>query len=398
MKGRQRRVLLASMVVDTIGSGLLGSFVLLYGSVVSGLSLAAAGTALSLATAVAIVAGPVAGALVDRLGPVAVAASANFAAALGCALLLTARDVVVFAAATFALAAGARAFWATFSALVGTLVEAEDRRTWFVRIRGLRYAGLTAGQALSAPILLLGARSGLTILVAADAASFLLAGILLRLAAGGLVTARKRSSDHGGYRAALRDRTNVIYACLNVVATLLVTAPLIAMPVLVLSQLGLPAWFPGTLAALNTAALALPAAFGARLRLSTTATTVLLRVAACIWALGLAAVALASSSRPLAYALLPLGFVVLGLGEIAYAPAADALPVELAPPGLLGRYTAVHQLAWGVSGALAPALAALLLVRGRATLWLVLAVLAALLALAYTAASKPAKELLQGGG
>ena len=54
------------------------------------------------------------------------------------------------------------------------------------------------------------------------------------------------------------------------------------------------------------------------------------------------------------YPLLVAGMVILGFGESAYAPTADLVPLELAPPGLAGRYTAVHQLAWGVSGAVAP--------------------------------------------
>jgi MFS family permease len=391
---RRRRALYASMLVDTVGSGLLGSFVLLYGSAVAGLSLSAAGAALSVATAVAIAAGPVAGALVDKVEPVAVAAAANATAAVGCVLLLAAHSTLLFAAATFALAAGARAFWATFSALVAAIVDTGDRRAWFVRIRGLRYAGLAAGQALSAPILLLGERRGLTVLVAADAVSFAAAALLLRRAAGMPARAPDASPrGDAGYRAALADGGNVLYAALNIVATLIVTAPLLAMPVLVLSQLGLPGWLPGAIAALNTAALALPAVLGSRVRrLSITPTTVLLRLAAMIWVAGLVAVALCASSRPLAFVLLPVAFVVLGLGELAYAPAADALPVELAPTGLVGRYTAVHQLAWGVSGAIAPALVGALLVHGRATLWLVLAALAAGLAAAYGLAATRASR------
>jgi hypothetical protein len=37
----------------------------------------------------------------------------------------------------------------------------------------------------------------------------------------------------------------------------------------------------------------------------------------------------------------------------------------LAPPGLLGRYAAVHQMAWGISETIAPLLMGLLLVRGN---------------------------------
>lgn len=85
-------------------------------------------------------------------------------------------------------------------------------------------------------------------------------------------------------------------------------------------------------------------------------------------------------------ALLPLGIVALGLGEAAYAPSADSLPLELAPAGLSGRYTAVHQLGWGVSAAIAPVLAGALLAAGRPTLWVVLCAASLALALAYVVA------------
>jgi MFS family permease len=78
-----------------------------------------------------------------------------------------------------------------------------------------------------------------------------------------------------------------------------------------------------------------------------------------------------------------LAAIILGLGEALYAPTADALPLALAPAGLAGRYSAIHQLAWGISGTLAPVLTAWLLVVGNQAVWLVLTVTAAVLAIAY---------------
>jgi MFS family permease len=74
---------------------------------------------------------------------------------------------------------------------------------------------------------------------------------------------------------------------------------------------------------------------------------------------------------------------LLGLGEAVYAPTADALPVALAPPGLLGRYAAIHQMAWGISETIAPLLVAGLLVTGIYAIWIALAALAAITAFAY---------------
>lgn len=71
------------------------------------------------------------------------------------------------------------------------------------------------------------------------------------------------------------------------------------------------------------------------------------------------------------------------VGEAIYAPTADALPLAIAPAGLAGRYSAVHQLAWGISSTLAPVLTASLLVVGNQTVWLVLTATATLLAIAY---------------
>jgi hypothetical protein len=54
-------------------------------------------------------------------------------------------------------------------------------------------------------------------------------------------------------------------AAMNVIATLLVTAPLLAMPILVIDQLHFAAWLPALLGALNTVAIAVPTFLVARL-------------------------------------------------------------------------------------------------------------------------------------
>jgi MFS family permease len=87
--------------------------------------------------------------------------------------------------------------------------------------------------------------------------------------------------------------------------------------------------------------------------------------------------------------------ITLGLGEAAYAPTADALPLDLAPPNLSGRYTALHQLAWGISGAIAPTLCAVLVRHGRFSLWVTLGLLSLGLATAYTIAERSIGERLR---
>lgn len=110
MEPSRRHLLLASMLVDTLGSGLLGPFELLFGHSVTGLSLGAAGAALSVGTAAGIAIGPCAGAAVDRVSAARVVLIANLAAATGCGLLLVAHGPYAFAGAAFVLSGATRAF------------------------------------------------------------------------------------------------------------------------------------------------------------------------------------------------------------------------------------------------------------------------------------------------
>ena len=175
---------------------------------------------------------------------------------------------------------------------------------------------------------------------------------------------------------------------LNVAATLLLIAPILVLPVFILDRLQLPTWLPGVLAAFLTATAAAGLLFGARLvrgrrRLRN------LEIAATLWALGCAAFLLASAGAILAYAALFAGALLLGLGEAVYAPTADALPAALAPVALRGRYAAVHQMAWGISEAIAPTVGAAALAAGTAALWLTLTAIACASAFAYRALERP---------
>ena len=193
-----------------------------------------------------------------------------------------------------------------------------------------------------------------------------------------------------GYRPVLADRVNVALAGLNVLATLLMIAPVIVLPVFILDRLKLPTWLPGALGALLTATATVGLLFGARLvrgrrRLRN------LEIAAAIWAIGCAAFLLAPLAVALGYAALVAGVLLLGLGEAFYAPTADALPAALAPLDLRGRYAALHQMAWGISEAIAPTLGAAALSVGSSALWLTLVAIALATALAYRVIEGPVR-------
>jgi MFS family permease len=386
MNRQQRRLLVGAMFVDTFGGGLLVPFELVYALRVADLSLPMAGLILSIGAGASIAAGPVAGVAVDRLGPVYVVVVANVLGVGGCLSLLVWTNAWGYGLAAFLLSANMRVFWAAYTPLVASLAAADELERWFGRLRGARYIGLASGQALAGVAFAAGETEGLRLIVAANGVSFAIVIALILYAAGARSPRVAASEDPvtGGYRAALADRVNVAVAALNVAATVLLTAPILALPVFVLEHLEMPTWIPGLLTGLVTATAAAGLVFVTRLvrgrrRLRN------MQLAMSLWALAFAFFFVSPLDATLAYAVLFAGTFLVGVGEAIYAPTADALPAALAPTHLRGRYAAVHQMAWGVSETIVPALVALALASGDYTLWLVLAALALVTALAYRA-------------
>ena len=67
-----------------------------------------------------------------------------------------------------------------------------------------------------------------------------------------------------------------------------------------------------------------------------------------------------------------VGSVVYTLGELTGGPVTSALAAEAAPEHLRGRYLSMIQLAWSVSGTIAPVAFAWLLDRGETPIWVAL--------------------------
>lgn len=363
-----RRLVYAAMFIDMLGGGLFGPFELLYGHVVLGLPLPAAGLLIAAGAASSIAVGPLAGYAVDRLGARRVVISSNIFGAIGCIALLT-DNPIGFAGGIFLLAAAQRAFYGAFSPFVALVAASRDMESWFGRIRSFPYAGLALGAALSGAAFALGQGPGLRLLVLLNGVSFVVAVALLWLAGRRAVNLGQGfEPPPAGYREVLADRANLVLAGLNVLSTMLILAPFVAMPVFVLDVLHQPTWLPGLLAATNTVTVVLGSAVSARLlrgrrRLAN------LAIVCGVWTVGIG-LFLGAAAAPL---LVPVGLfagmVVLGVGEALYAPTADTLPLALAPPLLRGRYAAVHQMAWGVSETVGPALAGYLLATSGFLLW-----------------------------
>src|ERR1051326_7340831 len=157
---RRRRLLIAAMLVDTLGGGLLAPFELIYAIKIAELSLTSARVVLSVAAAAGIAVGPFAGAAVDRIGPFRVVAVANGLGVVGCVSLLAWTNAWGYAVGAFFLSANMRVFWAAFTPLVVGIASDANLEQWFARLRGARYVGIVGGEGLSGLVFLAGVNTG----------------------------------------------------------------------------------------------------------------------------------------------------------------------------------------------------------------------------------------------
>jgi MFS family permease len=142
-----------------------------------------------------------------------------------------------------------------------------------------------------------------------------------------------------------------------------------AMPVYATTVLGLPGWVTGAVFTINTIMVGLGQglavrAMTGRVRWRILVLANLFFAASFVVMLGATAVGIA-----LGVVVVLVGSVIYTLGELTGGPVTAALSAEAAPDHLRGRYLSMIQLAWSVSGTVAPVAFAWLLDRGETSLW-----------------------------
>jgi MFS family permease len=194
-------------------------------------------------------------------------------------------------------------------------------------------------------------------------------------------------ADRGGWGVVLADRP---YLAITASYTALTFAWLLlglALPMYLVSALGLPPWLPSAALALNTGlTVLLQQRVTARLQGWRRTRAILLGTGAFVVAftlLGLVAVVPelspdATTGLVIVAAVLLVAVALYALGEMAVGPAASALAVELSPVALRGRYSALFQTSWTLSGVTGPVAIGLLLTWSSTGLWVVMGAVVAL--------------------
>jgi len=357
---RNRTALLAALGTDNFGSGLFLPVVLLYVTRVVGLPLATAGTVVSLGTIAGLAAPPLAGRLVDTVGPRPVVISSQVLQATAAVFYLAARGVVGVAVAAATLAAGQQLFYSSLFALISDVAGHGPKDRPFAMAGMIRSACFGLGGLAAGALLSLAGPAAYRIAVAVDAASFAACAVLL--AAGVRIPRPPRghaAPARAGAGRLLRDRPFLALIVVTGLVTLAGDVWLFGISVYLLAVLHTRPWLPGALLAVLTAlgSAGAPLALRATRRLARTTTMALaaaLYIAGC--AANLAAILVPPGWRPLE---LFGATLVLGAAGLLFAARTNALAEAAAPEAARGRYLAAFQYAFTIAGVIAPGVVAL---------------------------------------
>lgn len=366
--------------VDAIGSGVFMPVSMLYFLATTDLSLVEVGLAISIASAVALPAGPLLGGVIDTFGAKKVLLAGNLLQGLGFAAYLISESFTSVLLWTLVVSVGRSAFWGSYGNIVTAISRPGEREKWFGFLGALRNVGFAVGGLLSGLAITIGTDSAYAGVVVLNAASYFLALVLL-LAVPDTVTAAKHTREPGSWATVLRDREYRVLVLTQFAYTMAMMALNFAMPIYANETLDLPGWVTGAIFVINTVMIG----FGQGLVVN--GLTGVVRARALITAnLAFAAsflIMLGADLTGYAVAIVVVlaAAVVYTMGELIGGPVYVALGAEAAPDHLRGRYLSLVQLTWGVAGAVAPVSFAWLLARGAAPLWLALTVVSLLGAL-----------------
>ncbi len=368
---REGRWLISTVLVQSIGTGLVLPFLVVYLHEVRDFPLETVGLLLAFQAVVGIVVVTPAGALIDRVGARLVYASALLALLVGDVVLAFATTLPQAVLALLFFGYGFGVVWPASSSLIGSIVPSERRQRYFginftLLNLGIGVGGIVGGRFVDV------ARPGTFVTIyLLDAASYLLP---LAILLGPLRRAGGRapsSPDHDAearvsYRALLRDPRLRALLGLGAVAAIVSYPQLnVGMPAYARAEGHVSTEALGYAFAANTVVIVLLQLFVLQRiegRRRTRVTVVMAVTWAVAWSL-LGATSLVPGTVA-ATVLLCAVAGIFGLGETMLQPTSAAMVNDLAPDHLRGRYNALSSLMFSLAFAGGPVVASFLVGRG----------------------------------
>ena len=364
------RTLQAGALINALGNGLAYPFLFIYLHNVRDIDLATAGLIVGTNSAVGLVAGPIIGSLIDRIGGRVTLAGSLLLLAVGFGgYALVENPWHGFLASAIA-GIGNGGFWPSQSSLIAGLTPADQRHQAFAMQRVMMNLGIGLGGLAGGLIATTTNPTSFTILFLGDAATFLLYSVFLFRVPEPDRTPRPEGSERGGYGEVVRNRVFMAVVALNFVFIGAGMAQLETLPVYAKNEAGVTERGIGVLFFVNTLVIVLAQLPMARLleghrRMRTLA---LLGV---VWAAGLLLVPVAGIAFDgwMALFFLAVTFAIIAVGECLHGTVQAPLVTDLADHSLIGRYMAASAFSWGVGFALGPAVGGFVLNHWPHLLW-----------------------------
>ena len=361
--------------MNAFGNGLVVPFLLIYLHNERGIGLGVAGLILATNAGVSLVAGPIAGALVDRVGGKAMLTAALGFLTLGFAAYAFVESPWQGFLASAVTGIGNGAFWPAQSTLLAGLITREQRSATFGMQRVVMNLGIGLGGVAGGFI----ATESFRALFLLDALTFVAYAAVLTAFVHEPVRREARAertstSDRASYRTVVRHK---VFMALMVVNALYIgagIAQLEILPAFAKNEAGVSERGIGWLFLINTLVvvlLQLPTTRLAEGRRRVPLLALIGVVSAAAWLL--VPIGGLWLSGGAAFALIAVAVSVFALGECLHGAVQPALIVDLADPRLIGRYMAISALSWQVGFTIGPATGGVLLAASPLGLWLAMA-------------------------
>ena len=367
------RALQLGGLLNSFGNGLVLPFLIIYLHNVRGISLPLCGLIVGTNSGVSLIAGPVSGPLVDRLGGRRVLRASLVLLAMGFGgYTLVHHPWQGFLAAGLA-GLGNGGFWPAQSTLLASLSPPEKRPAVYALQRVFMNLGIGLGGLVGGLVATTSNPSTFDWLFLGDAATFLGYIAALALVPDSQRPERTREQPAGTFADVLRHRAFMSVIVLNLVLITFGLSQIDVLPAYMknhagVDELGISLVFAANTALIVVAQLPIAATQRGRRRMLTLAGV------GATWGVCWLAVPVVGgvASGTAATALFACLAGVLGIGECLHGTVQAPLVSDLAESRLMGRYMALSAFSWSAGFGLGPALGGFLLARSPVLLWLVM--------------------------
>jgi MFS family permease len=371
---RSVQTLQAGGLINAFGNGIVLPFTFIYLHNLRGISYAVVGLILATNAGVGLVAGPVAGTLVDRFGGRRTLATALLVLSVGYFGYGFVHEWWQAFLVAVVTGIGNGAFWPAQSTLIAGLTPREKRTPAFAMQRVVMNLGIGIGAMTGGLIASTAHPRSFQLLFAINAATFLVYFVVLLALVPVVPPSRAAHDGPRGYAQVLSDRAFRAVFGINTVFIFAGFAGFDLLSVYAKNHAGVDERAIGLVFLVNTLVIVVAQLPVAKLveghrRMAT------LGLLGFVWAVAWVIVPAAGVwlQGPSAALLLAVAASVFGLGECLHGSVQAPLVTDLAAPDLMGRYMALSALSWQLGFTLGPAAGGIAMAVSPHGTWLVAA-------------------------